>query len=148
MDAIVVGSLIILWDFLKPTLIVGFYLLLFIATFKLWILDDITKKLDEAVSQLKAIERQVGKDDITKKLDEAVSQLKAIERQVGNIHIEMSNIRGWVENIERAGIVHKQIYDDLNNQIGSGFVSSSRSQKRYSSGSFKDMTDFEKNLKR
>jgi len=125
MDAIVVGSLIIVWDFLKPALIGGFYLLLFIATFKWWILDDITKKLDEAVSEL-----------------------KSIERQVRNSHIEMSNMRDSVENIERAGLVKKHIYDDVNDQMRSGFVKSSRSQERYRSGSFKSMTDFEKNLKR
>ena len=80
MVEIVIGLFLMLWDFLKPTLIGGSYVLLVVGIFKWWILDDITDKINDAVRHLSVIERDV---------DRANRHLWEIKNAISNVEEEM-----------------------------------------------------------
>ena len=80
MVEIVIGLFLMLWDFLKPTLIGGSYVLLVVGIFKWWILDDITDKINDAVRHLSVIERDV--ESVKDYLSEIKSTTSSIEKEM------------------------------------------------------------------
>ena len=80
MVEIVIGLFLMLWDFLKPTLIGGSYVLLVVGIFKWWILDDITDKINDAVRHLSVIERDV--ESVKDYLSEIKSTTSNIEKEM------------------------------------------------------------------
>jgi hypothetical protein len=61
MIEIILAFLMMTWDFLKPIIIGGFYLMLFVGIFKWWILDGVTERLDTAIIHLNTIENDVAR---------------------------------------------------------------------------------------
>ncbi len=136
MIEIILAFLMMTWDFLRPIIIGGFYLMLFVGIFKWWILDGVTERLDTAIIHLNTIE-----NDVTR-----------MSSAIVNIEEEL---KWWSDGNTLAKQILKRL-DAIEDKMVSakigedGIYSQSKSyseyKEKYSSGSFSKLVDAEKNI--